>query len=335
MYEAQETGSFCWLLLSSEVRGKKKSKMDSLRRARRSTSTVQDNEAGLVHDNGAAFSETARVTKKKTSKLQQMTKQLDDEKMTNETLRYELKKARETIMSLQTRLTKPSQTSSDIGSDDFNHELGPSSTRRPTEGVIVETAQRSNVGASIDESRFLASMNQMSIASINIPECKPAKDNEEITRQHFEQWKELLQDALKLAGVIDESTQFTIFKLKAGHRLLEIFRNTKSAKNDPNLEICPFSNALSRLNAYFNSDSDIMLQRRRMTMMEQEPGESDLNFIHRVGTTARMCDFGEGKEFSEIVSTVAAHARNKEVRVTALEMLGSEGKFTDLVDKVR
>ncbi|XP_058448322.1 uncharacterized protein LOC131428400 [Malaya genurostris] len=186
----------------------------------------------------------------------------------------------------------------------------------------------------LEESRFLSSMNQLSVASINVPECK-ASDDEQIHRQTFELWKDLLIDSMKLAGIEDEATMYTLFKVKAGSRLLEIFRNTKSQADAPDSNLTPFSNAMHRLKTYFGSGSDVMLMRRRLTLMVQRVEESDLSFIVRVGSTARLCEYDDDKEFEEIVATVAEHARNRDVRTTALKMLSRKGSFTDLVDKVR
>lgn len=69
--------------------------------------------------------------------------------------------------------------------------------------------------------------------------------------------------------------------------------------------------------------------------MEQKADESDLAFITRVGTAARLCNYGKEKEFEEIVGTIAAHAQRREVRTMALKLLGRNGTFSDLVDKVR
>lgn len=188
--------------------------------------------------------------------------------------------------------------------------------------------------SSLEESRFLSSMNQLSVASINVPECK-ASDGDEIHRHTYEIWKDLLVDSLKLAGIEDEATMFTVFKVKAGQRLLEIFRNTKSLAEAPDPDSAPFSNAMHRLKTYFGSGSDVMLMRRRLALMTQKPDESDLNFITRVGSIARLCEFDQGKEFEEVVATVAEHARNRDVRTTSLKMLSRKASFTDLVDKVR
>lgn len=146
---------------------------------------------------------------------------------------------------------------------------------------------------------------------------------------------ELLIDCMALAGIEDELTKFTVFKVKAGPRLLTIFKNAKSDADAPDSTMEPFSNALHRLKLYFGTGSDVMFQRRKLALMEQKPDESDLAFITRVGQTAQLCDFDKSKEFEEIAKTVAEHAKCKEVRITALKMVSRSGTFTDLVDKVR
>lgn len=78
-----------------------------------------------------------------------------------------------------------------------------------------------------------------------------------------------------------------------------------------------------------------MLQRRKLALITQKQNESDLKFITRVGATARLCEYSDGKEFEEIVSAVAQHSRSRDVRSAALKMLNRKATFTDLVDKVR
>lgn len=185
------------------------------------------------------------------------------------------------------------------------------------------------------QAKLLSSVHQLSVSSLNIPECKPATEGDGIQRHSFEMWRDLLVDSMKLLGINDESTMFTIFKVKAGQQLLDIFKNTKSDQDAPDAEEFPFSNALHRLKSYFGSGSDVLLQRRKLAVMDQKPNESDLSYISRVGATARLCDFEPGKEFEQIVSTIAEHALSKEVRAIALKMLSRNASFTDLVDKIR
>ncbi|XP_062559644.1 uncharacterized protein LOC134224327 [Armigeres subalbatus] len=247
---------------------------------------------------------TPRTRDQKKKKVKDLARELAEEKAKNATLREALDRSLQENPEL-----------------DFNAENRMSSTR--------------HMGPqSFEESKFFSSMNQLSVASINVPECK-APDGEEIHRQTYEMWKDLLVDSLKLAGVDDESTKFTVFKVKAGTRLLEIYRNTKSRDDAPDQVTAPFSNALHRLRTYFGSGSDVMLMRRKLSLMMQKPEETDLSFITRVGSTARLCEFDTEKEFEEIVSTVAEHARSREVRTTALKMLSRKCTFIDLVDKVR
>lgn len=242
-----------------------------------------------------------------------------------EQLQQQLKAQEEALQTaLDSSRSTPVASASEDGSIAFVQAMGPSSTQRAAPAPV-----------NVEESRFMSSVNQLSVSSIHVPECKPLDGDEEIYRYSYESWKELLEDTLRLAGVEDEATKFTIFKIKAGPRLLQIYRNTKSQPDAPDATIEPFSNAMHRLRTYFGSGSDVMLQRRKLAIMKQKPGESSLTFITRVGDTARLCEFGENKEFEEIVGVIAEHAMSREVRVAALKMLSRKGTFANLVDKVR
>lgn len=266
-----------------------------------------------------------RKSKKKSTKMEMILKKLAEVEASNALLNENWNKAQETIRSLQTTLNAPRSELSDVNSEEFNGNVGPSSTHR-------HGNQRES---SMELSRFVSSINQMSVSSITVPECRPSAGSEEIGRHDFEAWKDLLEDSMKLAGIIDEATQFIIFKVKAGQKLMEIFKNTKSTSDAPDQDEHPFLNAMFRLKAYFTSGSDVMLQRRKLALMEQKPEENDLSFLMRVGATARLCEFALDKEIEEIVGTVAEHAKNREVRTAALKLLSRKGTFTDLVDQVR
>ncbi|XP_058827395.1 uncharacterized protein LOC131694724 [Topomyia yanbarensis] len=250
-------------------------------------------------------------------KTEQLSRELAAEKARSTQLMEELEQSRRMNEELIAGLTER-----DASRSDFERDNRFSSTRRAP-------------GASnLEESRFYTSINQLSISSINIPECKPDEDGE-IHRQSFEAWKDLLVDSMTLAGIEDEVTKFMIFKVKSGARLLEIFRNTRSVEEDPNVNDFPFANAISRLKSYFGSGSDVMLMRRKLALLNQKPDESDLSYITRVGSVARLCEFEGSKEFEQIVATIAEHATNCEVRTASLKMLSRKQCFTDLVDKVR
>lgn len=253
-------------------------------------------------------------------------KKLETEKAEKVEMAQQLKKLQAEIEAMKTtravQFTKEKDVTEEESAD-FEIAPSASSTRygRPL--------------GSLEESRFLSSVNQLSISSIAVPECKPAEGDDEIHRQRFEMWRDLLIDCMTLAGIEDELTKFTVFKVKAGPRLLTIFKNTKSDAEAPDANTNPFSNALHRLKLYFGSGSDVMFQRRKLALMEQKADESDLAFITRVGETAQLCDFDKTKEFEEIVKTIAEHAKCKEVRVAALKMVSRNGTFTELVDKIR
>lgn len=254
---------------------------------------------------------------KKIYKAKDLSQELAAEKARNIELMEALEQSHQIIEDLRAR-----QAERDEGGIDFDRGTGFSSTQRPS------------AVANMEESRFYTSINQLSVASVSIPECKPTDDGE-IHRQSFEAWKDLLVDSMTLAGIEDEQTKFIIFKVKAGAMLLEIFKNTKSSNEDPDVDNFPFENAMSRLKSYFGSGSDVMLMRRKLALLSQKQDESDLSYVTRVGSMARLCEFDGPKEFEQIVATIAEHATNRDVRTAALKMLSRNQCFIDLVDKVR
>ncbi|XP_062539258.1 uncharacterized protein LOC134207566 [Armigeres subalbatus] len=276
--------------------------------------------ASKRYDNGVVI---APSKKKKTTKLDAALRDLSEANSTNVNLTEELEKARETIRSLQFSLSSARSECGEVNSEEFDNNFGPSSTQNQRNEPAVEVTQ------------FMSSMNQMTISTINVPECKASAEGEDISRLDFDAWQELLVNSLALAGVSDETTKFVVFKVKAGRKLLEVYRATETSNAAPNEEIRPFSNAMHRLKAYFASTSDIMLQRRKLALMSQQPNESDLAFIRRIMLAARQCEYPEEKQFEEVLSAVAEQARHKEIRVAALKMMSRKASFPELIDKVR
>nr|XP_029708695.1 uncharacterized protein LOC109427468 [Aedes albopictus] len=151
------------------------------------------------YDNGAAGSgpdDPARKSKKKSTKLESALKELAAAKASNALLNEEWNKAQETIRSLQTTLNAPRSESSDLNSEEFNGDVGPSSTRRLAQQRETTT----------ELSRFMSSVNQMSVSSVTVPECKSSVGGDEIGRPDFEAWKDLLVDSMKLAGITKTTT---------------------------------------------------------------------------------------------------------------------------------
>lgn len=240
----------------------------------------------------------AQVKIRKPNQLETLTKKLEEERARATALleALENERAEKAVLQASVAALQTTGSATDDGSVDFDGVTRPSSTRRIEPSI------------SFQESRFASSVNQLSVSSLTIPECKPLADDEEINRHSYEMWRDLLLDSMKLAGIEDEETKFVLFRIKAGPRLLGIYNNTKAVDGAPDPEIGPFSNALHRLKSYFGSGSDIMLQRRKLALMTQKPEESDLAFVNRVASTARLCEYSGGKELEEIIGTIAGHA---------------------------
>lgn len=193
--------------------------------------------------------QTSRAGLMERNRIAKLEKELEEEKARNALLVEAMNKMREeTEPNCEIGVEEPM---SDVGGELVEQStiefegIGPSSTQRPK-----------NI-STLEESKFMSSINQLSVSSICVPECKPIAENEEISRHAFEQWRDLLVDSMHLAGITDEATKFTVFKVKAGPRLLDIYRNSKADADAPDANLFPFSHALNRLKAYFGSGNAV------------------------------------------------------------------------------
>ncbi|XP_058459276.1 uncharacterized protein LOC131435424 [Malaya genurostris] len=185
-----------------------------------------------------------------------------------------------------------------------------------------------------DNSLFLNSINNLSFASLHVPECKAIDNEEEIDRKSFEQWKELL-DASMIPGVADEQIKFSIFKIKAGPKLLDIFEGTKNSINLPPEDEKPYSNAISRLKEFFGSRDYCRMQRQKLRSMAQGSVESDLKYVKRIVNVAKLCDYSEDVMIENVLDVIQSHAINPVVREIGRKKMRKCGSLADLLGKVR
>lgn len=175
----------------------------------------------------------------------------------------------------------------------------------------------------------------MSFASLNIGECKPTEGEDDIDKKCFEHWKELLEASMQFAGVMDESSKMSIFKIKAGSKLMETLDGTTSRVDDPDFLIFPYSNVMSRLKRYFNSRDYILLQRQKLRSMSQKADESDLKYVKKVAAVAKLCDYSEEQMMENIGDVVQSHALNIKVREAGRKIMRKGGNLTEFMDKIR
>lgn len=174
----------------------------------------------------------------------------------------------------------------------------------------------------------------LSVASLNIPECKPAENEEEIDRKTFEAWKELLEASMDLIGVTDEVAKMNVLKLRAGAKLLEVLEGTPS-QSLPDVATAPYSNAMTRLKDFYGSREYNLVQRQRLRAMVQAPKEGDTKYVKRVIAAAKLCDFDGDKLAECVAEVIQMHVFNIKVREAGRKMLRKGGSLPDLVDKVR
>ncbi|XP_058455113.1 uncharacterized protein LOC131432691 isoform X2 [Malaya genurostris] len=185
------------------------------------------------------------------------------------------------------------------------------------------------------DSLFTASRSNLSAATINIPECKPVANEEEIDKQSYERWKEILEASIQLVGATDEITKMNILKVKAGSKLLEILDNTPSTQNCPDPVLAPYSNALNRFSQYFGSRQYNLMQRQKLLSTVQIDGETDTKYLNRVIATAKLCGYDDDRVVDSVAEVIQTHAVNIKVREAGRKMLRKGGSLADLIVKVR
>lgn len=186
-----------------------------------------------------------------------------------------------------------------------------------------------------NESMLMTTMNNMTISSLNVPECKPSEGETEIDKAAFEHWKEVLMSALDLIAATDERSKMAIFKIKAGPKLLEIFNSTVTTEDMPDEYETPFTNAIFRVDEYFGSRAYTLTQRSKLLTMSQRTNEASIQFIRRVGAAAKLCNYRSDEENEAIMRTVTKGAVDARVRTLAHRNWFSQRSLKELIDSVR
>ncbi|XP_062541222.1 uncharacterized protein LOC134209257 [Armigeres subalbatus] len=199
----------------------------------------------------------------------------------------------------------------------------------------LHSTMRDDISAEGHTSVLMSSMSNLSFASLQVPECKPADGEEDVDRKCYEQWKLLLEASMQLAGVVDETTKMNIFRIKAGSKLLDVLEGTTSNADAPDITLSPYSNAVHRLDAFFGSREYTFMQRQKLRSLTQQPGEKDVAYVKRVIAVAKLCDFSDANLGEQVADTIQSHALNRRVREIGRKILRKGGSIADLLEKVR
>ncbi|XP_062541468.1 uncharacterized protein LOC134209503 [Armigeres subalbatus] len=183
---------------------------------------------------------------------------------------------------------------------------------------------------------LLASVNNMSLSTMSIPECIPSEGDSDIDKKGYEYWKNILLASLNLIQANDENMKMDVFRIKAGPKLLELLQGTKSSPDMPDQAIDPFSNALARLDCYFGSRAYTLSQRSKLLNTTQRDNESSIQFVRRVAASAKLCGYDkEDDEMEAVARTVIKSSTDKRVRTLAHRNWIRQGSLNDLIDLVR
>lgn len=210
------------------------------------------------------------------------------------------------------------------------------STNKPM--VLEPTSSRAGseeITATVS-STLLASVNNMSLSTMSIPECKPSDGEAEIDRKGYEYWKNIAVASLNLIQAADEFTKMDVFKIKAGAKLLELLQGIKSSAEMPDAKQFPFSNALARLDGYFGSRAYMLSQRSKLINMMQQTSETNIQFVRRVATSAKLCGYEkEDDEMEAMARTLIKNSTDQRVRILAHRNWIKQGSLSDLIGDVR
>lgn len=182
---------------------------------------------------------------------------------------------------------------------------------------------------------LLMTMSNMSLSSLNIPECLPTPGDTEINKRIYDHWKNILHASMNLLQVADEPTRFDLFRIKAGPLLLELFDGTTTQPGMPDEELRPYSNAIARLDAYFGSRAYILSQRSKLSNMVQRKGELNIEYVKRVAAASKLCNYKPDEVFEAISRTVTRGSTDSRVRTLAYRVLTDGGTLNELIDQVR
>lgn len=177
-------------------------------------------------------------------------------------------------------------------------------------------------------------MMTMSFASLQISECKPMMGAQDVDKKTFEQWKEKFEAGLMFAGVSNEMMKFNAFKMKAGYKLLELLNLTFSGGTTADEELCPYSNAIQRLDNYYRSREYTLLQRQKLRSTTQLRGEEDMDYVKRVVGIVRLCGYPEAQELEMVTDVIQSSAVNSKVRELARKFSRKGGVMAVFMNKV-
>lgn len=182
---------------------------------------------------------------------------------------------------------------------------------------------------------LLSTMNNMSLSTLNIPECVPTAGEAELNKRDYDHWKNVLDASMHLIQATDESTKIYLFRIKAGSLLLELLDGTTTQQGMPDEKQLPYSNAIARLDAHFGSRAYMLSQRSKLANVVHRSGDLNVQYVKRVAAAAKLCSYKSDEEFEAISRTVTRGSTDSRVRTLAYRVLIDGGSLNELIDQVR
>lgn len=216
-----------------------------------------------------------------------------------------------------------------IDHDENDFHEARTSTRREEHNTVVRAPQATSSDS------LLLTMTNMSLSSLNIPECVPATGETEISKRDYDHWKNVVNASMNLIQAVDESTKIDLFRIKAGPLLIELLDGIATQPGMPDRLEHPYSNAIARLDAHFGSRAYMLSQRNKLANMVQRSEESNIHYVKRVAAAAKLCTYKSDEEFEAISRTLTRGSTDSRVRTLAYRVLTDGGSLNELIDQVR
>lgn len=156
------------------------------------------------------------------------------------------------------------------------------------------------------------------ISSVKIDKCLPEDGETSISRHTYARWKTMLLSTLQPLESITEMEKFNIFNRGAGAPLLDTLDGLYLAKG-PIPSDTPFTDALERLDAYFNSEQGRLMAQMNFRVAKQLSSENSQTYLNRLVKLVKHCGFANDTQERELIMHVAANAQDRDVRRQAFK----------------
>lgn len=164
---------------------------------------------------------------------------------------------------------------------------------------------------------------------LHIEPCKPAEGSDTISAATYRRWRKML---LTTTELLSEEEKESFFLRSAGPKLMDIYEMLTDTSRDADPSQTPFTDTLSCLDKYFDSDgvkieacSEFEAMRRNSAM-----GETNIAYLDRLARAAKNCGFATHEFDKRLMTTLARNTDDESIRKAAIDV-DFNGKYRSYV----